>query len=453
MPSVNQRLRVAIIGAGPAGLATLLALHKVPGVDVQVYEQARELKEVGAGISLHWNSWTVLDLLGVPPIPPESFHRNEKYRNEHWDGKTGELIKGQADDPDCPELKRHVRTPRYRLQQALVAPAPAERIHLKKRLKSLETLVGTIEVKLVFEDGEETVVDLVVGADGIRSVVRAHTFPSFRITYSGTTGYRCIFPLSRLSHIPDVPLKTVFWHGLAPDVKGKGKGMTSLFTTPIGDGLFEVSGRGPVEQKEGEEDGSWGRGARKEEMRELFVEYHPTAKAIIDAIPEETLGKYPFWGGIALDTVVANGNVALLGDASHPLSGAYGSGAAFALEDAWTLSQSISYSLSHSLPLAEALRLFDETRSPYYGELFGELRRVGKASRKGEGLGWGERVRDRMEERWGELRWVYHRDIVADWQATLARELAKNTPLVVDMAHGTVSAPPAPPVEPVAVSA
>ncbi len=58
-------LRVAIVGAGPGGLATAIALAKIPNVEVAVYEQAGELREVGAGISIGTNSWRVLELLGV----------------------------------------------------------------------------------------------------------------------------------------------------------------------------------------------------------------------------------------------------------------------------------------------------------------------------------------------------------------------------------------------------
>ena len=73
-------------------------------------------------------------------------------------------------------------------------------------------------------------------------------------------GYRSIFPISLVKSIPNIPLKTLFW--LGPD--------TSLYTTPIGDGLFEVSGRGPEPKKVGEAV-SWGQPADKETMRRHFT--------------------------------------------------------------------------------------------------------------------------------------------------------------------------------------
>jgi salicylate hydroxylase len=63
---ITQRpLKIAIVGGGPGGLGTAIALSKVPNVEVTVYEQASLLREVGAGISIGPNSWKVLELLGA----------------------------------------------------------------------------------------------------------------------------------------------------------------------------------------------------------------------------------------------------------------------------------------------------------------------------------------------------------------------------------------------------
>ena len=61
----SKPLRVAIVGGGPGGLATAIALAKIPNVEVTIYEQAKVLREVGAGISIGQNTWNVLELLGV----------------------------------------------------------------------------------------------------------------------------------------------------------------------------------------------------------------------------------------------------------------------------------------------------------------------------------------------------------------------------------------------------
>lgn len=58
-------LRVAIVGGGPGGLATAIALSRIPNVDVHVYEKDKVLREVGAGINIGPNSWNVMEELGV----------------------------------------------------------------------------------------------------------------------------------------------------------------------------------------------------------------------------------------------------------------------------------------------------------------------------------------------------------------------------------------------------
>lgn len=58
-------LRVAIIGGGPGGLGTAIALSALPNVEVTIYEQAKELREIGAGIQIGFNCWKVLELLGA----------------------------------------------------------------------------------------------------------------------------------------------------------------------------------------------------------------------------------------------------------------------------------------------------------------------------------------------------------------------------------------------------
>jgi len=58
-------LNVAIVGGGPGGLATAIALSKIPNVKATIYEKASVLREIGAGISIGQNSWNVLELLGA----------------------------------------------------------------------------------------------------------------------------------------------------------------------------------------------------------------------------------------------------------------------------------------------------------------------------------------------------------------------------------------------------
>jgi salicylate hydroxylase len=63
--TIPPLLRVAIVGGGPGGLSSAIAISKLPNVEVTIYEQARELREIGAGIQIGFNCWKVLELLGA----------------------------------------------------------------------------------------------------------------------------------------------------------------------------------------------------------------------------------------------------------------------------------------------------------------------------------------------------------------------------------------------------
>lgn len=66
MPSAQpSKLRIAIIGGGPGGLGSAIALSSLLDVEVTLYEQAKELREIGAGIRIGFNCWKVLGLLGA----------------------------------------------------------------------------------------------------------------------------------------------------------------------------------------------------------------------------------------------------------------------------------------------------------------------------------------------------------------------------------------------------
>jgi len=65
LPPEPSTLRVAICGGGPAGLGAAIALSALPNIEISLFEQARELREIGAGIRIGYNCWKVLELLGA----------------------------------------------------------------------------------------------------------------------------------------------------------------------------------------------------------------------------------------------------------------------------------------------------------------------------------------------------------------------------------------------------
>ena len=122
----------------------------------------------------------------------------------------------------------------------------------------------------------------------------------------------------------------------------------------------------------------------------------------------------------------------LLGDASHPLSGAFGSGAAFALEDGWILARAIEYARATSAPLEKALDVFDHIRSPYYLRMYeyldGMKQQVIDAKKANPTATFETSLKARMEAFGGEeaLPWIYRNDIERVWERFLQEQSVPN---------------------------
>lgn len=118
-------------------------------------------------------------------------------------------------------------------------------------------------------------------------------------------------------------------------------------------------------------------------MLNLWQNFHPRVQAAIAAVPEGQWREFALFTGPCLQDITAWNKVALVGDASHPLSGklihrpaavmklikrpgGFGTGSAFAMEDAWILARALEYSCDSAEPVKDALKIFDEIRSPYY---------------------------------------------------------------------------------------
>ena len=128
------------------------------------------------------------------------------------------------------------------------------------------------------------------------------------------------------------------------------------------------------------------------------------------ALPSK-VQQYALFAGPRLPTVVSPKlATALIGDASHPLSGAFGAGAGFALEDAWTLARSLKWAHAHSRSITDALNLFDGVRSPHYSALYSVLDQFKKTDEwlQTAGLGWDDEVKARIDNTWSvKHSWIY----------------------------------------------
>ncbi|KAJ4194396.1 hypothetical protein NW755_003152 [Fusarium falciforme] len=400
------RLRVAIIGGGPGGLGAAIALAKLPFVDWTLYEKKPEISETGGGISLQLHTWKMLEWNGAAKnIQPNDFFRapsgiSGQYRN----GRTGELLDQSLHPADTPKSQLSCRQRRAKLQAALLKEVDQSRIQLSKKLVDIEKLPSG-RVVIRFEDGHTDEVDLLVAADGIRSVVRSFTFPSHKIKYNGQSAYRTIISKSDVKALDTIPESSVFWQNL---------GGRYVFTSPLGDDDFEVTAR-ISRPSEGQEHVSWGRPFDFNTLVHEYDEFcEPVRQVVQLAAKQGETQEFALFSGPRLESVVALDSVALIGDASHPLSGAFGAGAGFALEDVYALSKTLEWAWKRGRGIKVALELYDKIRSPHYGELYDVLDWYAGINKEiaAEGLSVDREIEERVKRTKGKKsNWMYHYDI------------------------------------------
>src|SRR5215813_12876090 len=193
-----DNMSVGIIGAGIGGLTAALSMLRA-GFNVHVYEQAKALGEVGAGINIGPNASRLLHRLGLTErlgacgVKPDSFDQRR------WDdgrlllrAPLGALVEDKFDAP-------HYAFHRADLHRALVSALPADRVHLGCRFKHLVDRDDGIEAQ--FEDGTSISADVLIGADGIHSAVRHALLGPEHPRFTGCVAYRGLVPADRLMRL------------------------------------------------------------------------------------------------------------------------------------------------------------------------------------------------------------------------------------------------------------
>ncbi|KAJ2916737.1 hypothetical protein MD484_g3704, partial [Candolleomyces efflorescens] len=399
--SSEPRFRVAICGAGIGGLTAALALAKSPDIEVQVYEGAQKLAELGAGIGLFSRPWELIRKLGldtdllkcteIKPVegPVTAFNYRKSDTPEGIEFYT--LVTKEATRARRPGNLMTFHRPDF--QNALLQNMPrSARIHCSKRLRSYnQRPTGPIE--LSFEDGTTATCDILIGADGLKSAVRRSMFTekariahsegrtaeaaeceaSIEPVWSGTNAYRALIPAERLSarypghRVFTQPTQVRFFYllNLSGTLTSSSADISTSYVIgyPIAKGKFInfVAFKARHDLENTKFNGPWVSATDSSEVTSMFRTWEPEVQALMDCI-ERPL-RWSIHIMRPLSTYV-HGRVALIGDAAHASPPHQGSGAGQAIEDAFVLATLLAHPSTNRQNLPRALSIFDRVRRP-----------------------------------------------------------------------------------------
>jgi salicylate hydroxylase len=180
----GKNVSIAIIGGGIGGSAAALSLLKA-GFDVQVYEQARLLREVGAGIVLTPNATRVLHHLGLAAELEALGVAPDAVRQRRWDDGRTLLVTPLVAASDKPPM--FYTSHRSDVLSMLTGHLPLKRLHLEHRLTEFTDRGDRVELQ--FANGARASADIMIGADGIHSTVRELLFGAESPRFSGCVAY------------------------------------------------------------------------------------------------------------------------------------------------------------------------------------------------------------------------------------------------------------------------
>lgn len=340
--------RIAVVGGGIGGLTFAIAMRH-HGIDVDIYEQTNELREVGAAVALsanatrfYYHHWGMGEAFEEAAFEISALI----YR----DGKTGREIGRHAGGQTYRDMfgGPYLGIHRAELQRILCAKVGMDRIHLGKRLANIDD-TGE-HVALHFTDGSKAEADIVIGADGTRSAVRNLMLGYEDYLYAGYSAFRGIVPVEKMPSMPD-PTAIQFWmgesgHCLHYPIGGDRKGDINFFL------VERTPTTWPVRQSTAHADDG-------EQLR-LFKDWHP---ALVEMISSNTLKTVNERWGMVYRMVLgrwSKGRVVLMGDAAHALVPHHGQGANQSIEDAVVLADCIAAAGSQSI--AETFERYERLR-------------------------------------------------------------------------------------------
>jgi len=335
-----------VVGAGIGGLTAALALART-GRDVLVVEQAQQLGEVGAGVQLSPNATRVLYSLGLREQLEACAFFPEAVEARSSDGRLvmREPLGAHAVSRyGFPYLHLH-RADLHAVLARAAAAHPSIEIRLGARCAELSTDSTTASLVLA-GSGETLRAALLVGADGIHSVVREGLLGTALPRFTGNVDWRALIPAAELSGVTPPPVASI-WMGAGAHVV--------MYYLRRGELVNIVA----VVEQAGWEVESWSERGDPEQLRAAFAGWNPTLTSVLAAVPPGACYRWALLDRAPLSSW-SQERVVLLGDACHPTLPFLAQGAAMAIEDAAALAGCLS---TDPFPTV-ALQRYEALRKP-----------------------------------------------------------------------------------------
>ncbi|MBV7532360.1 FAD-dependent monooxygenase [Chitinophaga sp. sic0106] len=328
-------MKAIIIGAGIGGLTTAIALQQ-QGIDYEIYDAVPECRAVGAGIMLGGNAMTVYERLGVGEAIRNISIFPENIFVSNYKGKVLQKVSNAYIRQRYGQGAHMIH--RATLQQKLLQ-AVTKAVHWGKNFQRLEH--HPHGVVAYFEDGSTATADLLIGADGIRSVVREKYVVPAQYRYSGQTCWRAIIPMT-LSHDEQMN---------ATEVWGNGNGLRASYMQVDGDLVyFWFTKKMPAGQP-------FTNSEAIAFMKKELAGFSERMQQIVAAIQPEMLLRADLYDFKPISTWYKD-KVVLLGDACHATTPNLGQGASQAIEDALMLARC----LKQETTIAAAFKKYQDSR-------------------------------------------------------------------------------------------
>lgn len=346
--------RVIIIGGGIGGLAATLALRQA-GFDVQVFEAVPEIKIVGAGLAIWSNALNALQQIGLADAV-QAAGKPAAYRVIR--ATSGEILTkvlihqiGNGEDTALTHLHRGD------LHMVFLRAVGESTIQMAARCVGFRQ--DDQKVWAQFADGREVQGDLLIGADGVHSVIRQQLFSTARLRLVGQSSWR------GLAQIDDKQLM----EGGAGETWGIGRRI-GLIPMSQGNVYWFLTKNAPPGG------GIEGTALEKKQRLQAFVQgWHEPIPSMIEATEAQTIIHTELNELEHLEQW-HRGRVVLLGDAAHAMTPNLGQGACQAIEDAVTLGQC----LKQTEDLDAALTLYESGRIPHVSRVVEDSRRFGEVA-------------------------------------------------------------------------